>query len=146
MLGTDDSADTSLDNFLERVETQLEKNVGQLSKAVLKAALEELRTIGDLKVDEFLVKLKTTSHEVLSTHPTGSAGLVPCLPVDFVPLDIVSRFLRVQALDFKFSLCLVINYAVVGTTTATKHALQYHGNDSQDHVSCYTDREGEKQR
>ena len=78
----DDSTDVSLGILLDRVEPRLEKNMSPLFKAILEAALGEAGTVGVMKLDDFLVKLKTAMHELLAAQSSTSVGRVSRLPAD----------------------------------------------------------------
>ena len=56
--------------------------MSHLSKAILEAALGEAGTVGVMKLDDFLVKLKTAMHELLAAQSWTSIGRVSRLPAD----------------------------------------------------------------
>ena len=74
-------------SLLDRVEARLEKYLGHMSKAKLESALGEAGTVGAMKLDNFVAKLKTAIHEYLGSQSLPSAGRVSQLPTDLLPAD-----------------------------------------------------------
>ena len=98
---------------MERVETQLEKCVSQLTTAILESSLRELGTVGALRVDEFWNKtFKTALQGILVKQRADVAarGAMPSIDLHPWRWAVPELFLvpAVLELDLMCQLCLEV--------------------------------------